>query len=188
MKLLIALGNPGPKYKETRHNAGFLMLDLLVEREGGEWLKEQFSSTVGRMRLFGEDCWLLKPMTFMNLSGRAVAEAARFWKIPPCDWVVLHDDIDVPALKVKARSGGSAGGHNGVTSIMVETGEDQFHRLKLGVGKPPPEVRMDVAAWVLDRMSTVELEALSKEMYDETKERLRNIFKQQEAEGRAAKK
>lgn len=117
-------------------------------------------------------------MTFMNLSGRSVAQALRFYKIGPEDLIVLHDDIDVPAGKVKARVDGSAGGNNGISSIIAELGTDKFNRIKLGVGKPGPDRPMEIASWVLEKMSQAELEALRTTMFDEALVRLKGIFQQ----------
>src|SRR5262245_26288105 len=130
MKLIVGLGNPGPKYETTRHNAGFLMLDLLAEDADISWEtggRSRFGRDMANGTVVGYPCVLLKPMTYMNRSGRSVAEVMRFFKIGPQDVVVLHDDIDVPAGKVKARIGGSHGGHNGIRSIMEETGQSEFH-------------------------------------------------------------
>ncbi len=181
MKLIVGLGNPGPKYLFTRHNAGFIALDLLAVEFDGSWQGTKFDGEVGRATVFGEDCWLLKPMTFMNVSGRSVAQALRFYKIAPEDLIVLHDDIDVPAGKVKARVDGSAGGNNGVASIIAEIGTDKFNRIKLGVGKPGPEKPMEISSWVLEKMSPEELEALRTTMFEEMLVRLKGIFQQRGA-------
>ena len=167
MKLLVGLGNPGPQYETTRHNAGFLILDLIAEQFGLRWE--------------GESCLLLKPLTFMNLSGKSVAACAGFYKLQAPDIVVLHDEIDVPAGKVKAKVGGGAGGHNGIRSIQAETGMDGFHRLKLGVGKPEGATaasRQSVHDWVLGRMTDEELKALQGPMFQEVLVRLKGIFQQ----------
>lgn len=178
MKLIVGLGNPGSKYLFTRHNAGFIALDLLAIEFKGEWQGSKFDGELGRAKIFGEDCWLLKPMTFMNLSGRSVAQALRFYKIGSPDLVVFHDDIDVPAGKVKTRTGGSAGGHNGIASIIAETGSDTFHRMKLGVGKPGPDRPIEVSSWVLERMTDTELEDLRTKMFQDSLVRLKGIFQQ----------
>lgn len=177
MKLIVGLGNPGPKYETTRHNAGFLMLDLLAEDAGISWEtggQSRFGGDLAKGTLLGESCVLLKPMTYMNRSGRSVAEVMRFFKVELQDVVVLHDDIDVPAGKVKAREGGSHGGHNGIRSIIEETGQSGFHRVKLGFGRPPE--KWDPADWLLSAMSDDELKALQDEMLDSVNERLRQIF------------
>jgi PTH1 family peptidyl-tRNA hydrolase len=179
LKLIVGLGNPGSKYKTTRHNAGFLILDQILHRNNVSWQGKKFDSEFGRMRLLGEDCLLLKPQTFMNLSGKSVAQACRFFKLESEDVVVLHDDVDVPFGKVKARMGGGAGGHNGIRSTISELGSEDFARLKLGVGKPSGDkAQMDVADWVLANFSDEELNVVEKAMVDETLLRIQGIFQQ----------
>ena len=175
MKLIVGLGNPGPKYEITRHNAGFLILDLLAEEAGISWEGgvSRFFGDTAKGTVLGEASFLLKPMTYMNLSGRAVAQVMRFYKMKAVDLIVLHDDIDVPAGKVKARVGGGHGGHNGIRSIIDETGQSEFHRIKLGVGRPPAG---DAADWVLGAMTNQELLMLQQEMLVDVKLRLRQIF------------
>ena len=179
MKLIVGLGNPGNKYLNTRHNAGFLILDQIVSRQKEAWLGKKFDSEFSRMRLLGEDCFLLKPQTFMNLSGKSIAGACRFFKIEIRDVLVLHDDVDVPFGKVKARMGGGAGGHNGIRSTISELGSEDFARLKLGVGKPSGDLaKMDVADWVLANFSAEELLVVEQAMVDETLLRIQSIFHQ----------
>jgi PTH1 family peptidyl-tRNA hydrolase len=177
VKLLVGLGNPGPQYETTRHNAGFLMLDLLAEAEGINWEggTNRFGGEMAKGRVLGEECILLKPMTFMNLSGRSVGEVMRFFKFSPSDVIVLHDELDVPAGKVKAREGGGAGGHNGIRSIIKETGVEDFHRVKLGIGKPV-ENEPAGTGWVLGQFTDDELLALQNEMFESVKVRLKGIF------------
>lgn len=176
MKLIVGLGNPGPKYETTRHNAGFLVIDLLADAAGIQWETGQnrFGGVIGRGSVHGETCILLKPMTYMNLSGKSVAEVMRFFKIEAQDVVVLHDEMDVPAGQVKAKVGGGAAGHNGIRSITECTGTPDYHRLKLGVGRPPEN--WAGADWVLGQMSDAELLALQKEMFDGVNLRLKQIF------------
>lgn len=179
MKLLVGLGNPGPKYDRTRHNAGFLIIDKLAEDHKITWEKRQFDGIVARGKIFNEDTYLLKPQTFMNISGRSVAAMLNFYKITPQDMVVLHDDVDVPSGKVKARTCGSSGGNNGIRSIIDCLGTDTFHRIKLGVGKPMGLGGTEaVPNWVLGTFSEEELKILYESMYEETKLRLRGIFLQ----------
>ena len=181
MKLLVGLGNPGPQYETTRHNAGFLILDLIAEQFGLRWEGNKFGGEFCKGSVGGESCLLLKPLTFMNLSGKSVAACAGFYKLQAPDIVVLHDEIDVPAGKVKAKVGGGAGGHNGIRSIQAETGMDGFHRLKLGVGKPEGATaasRQSVHDWVLGRMTDEELKALQGPMFQEVLVRLKGIFQQ----------
>ena len=176
MKLLVGLGNPGSKYETTRHNVGFLIVDEVASKFGINWSGQKFDGVVARGNVFGQDCLFLKPMTFMNLSGRSVAQAAKFYKIEETDIVVFHDDIDVPVGKVKARSGGGHGGHNGIKSIFAETGLQDFHRIKLGVGRPIGEGEDRVVDWVLGKLSDQELLLLQSLILDEVLVRLRNII------------
>lgn len=176
MKLIVGLGNPGPKYETTRHNAGFLLLDELADRFRIDLAASRFDGVLGKGRALNADCLLLKPETFMNLSGRSVAAVMRFYKIAPGDLVVMHDDIDVPFGKVKARVGGGHGGHNGIRSIIKETGQTDFHRLKLGVGRPEKPEDGTVTNWVLKPFRDDELLAIQQQMLDEVLVRLKTIF------------
>lgn len=157
--LIAGLGNPGPKYENTRHNAGFLAIDRLAKKHGADIQKMKFHALTGEITLAGERCLLLKPTTFMNLSGEAVEEAAHFYKIPPERILVLFDDISLEPGRLRIRRKGSDGGHNGVKSIIHCTGEDTFPRIKIGVGKKPhPDY--DLAAWVLSRFTKDDMTAL----------------------------
>jgi PTH1 family peptidyl-tRNA hydrolase len=185
VKLLIALGNPGQRYEWTRHNAGFWVLDEIARDAGLAWdvgATDKFLGELSRGQVLGEACVLLKPMTFMNLSGRSVLKVAQFFKIPSQDWIVLHDDIDVPECKVKARAGGGHGGHNGIRSIMEESGKDDFQRVKLGVGRPPKledgRPMMDVADYVLRPMSSTEVAGYVKAVKPDVELRMREMFRQ----------
>lgn len=180
MKLLVGLGNPGPKYEMTRHNAGFLVLDIIAAESQSNWtLDQKLQGEICKASVLGEPCIFLKPMTFMNLSGRSVGNVMRFFKIKPSDVIVLHDDIDVPAGKVRARSGGSHGGHNGIRSIIAETGASDFHRVKLGLGRPPEA--WDTADWVLQALTDDEKRILKTDMVKEVYIRLKQIFEQSKA-------
>lgn len=178
MKLIVGLGNPGPQYETTRHNAGFLMVDLIAEEVKATWESgtSKFGGDLAKGSLLGHQCVFLKPMTYMNRSGRPVGEVARFFKIAPSDIIVLHDDIDVPSGKVKAREGGGHGGQNGIRSIIAENGYDNFHRIKLGVGRPPHPGDAAVTSWVLGRFTEDELAVLNGTMFQEVKVRLKGIF------------
>lgn len=176
MKLLVGLGNPGGQYETTRHNAGFLMLDLIADDFGLSWSKSKFEGETAKGQILGEAVILLKPTTFMNLSGRAVVKASRFYKVDPEDIIVFHDDIDMESGKVKTRMGGGHGGHNGIRSIIQESGSSQFYRVKLGVGRPEQEQAIDVKNWVLSAYSDAELLSLQKEMLEAVKVRLKGIF------------
>lgn len=139
MKLLVGLGNPGEKYENTRHNAGFVVLDTLLKKY--EDLSKTFWETdkknhslTKKITIAGESVMLVKPTTFMNESGRAVAAVAAYYKIPSEDIIVIHDDIDLPLGKERIRFGGGAGGHHGVESIIERLGTDKFLRIRLGIG------------------------------------------------------
>lgn len=179
MKLIVGLGNPGPKYETTRHNAGFLITDLLADHFAMKWESGRFGGEFCKGSAWGESCLLLKPLTFMNLSGKSVAACGVFYKLQASDIVVIQDDIDVPSGKVKAKIGGGPGGHNGIRSIQAETGMDGFHRLKIGVGKPEGAMASSpdsIHNWVLGRMTDDELRALTGPMFQEVLVRLKGLF------------
>jgi len=185
VKLLVGLGNPGSRYIKTRHNAGFLVLDLIAEEFGIALNRKLFDAVYGEGLLFQEPVVLVKPQTFMNHSGRSVKQWLHYYKIPPQDVIVIHDDIDMNSASVKMKTSGGHGGHNGIRSIIEETGHSDFFRIKLGVGKPSSEDAFDkentVANWVLGAFSEPELVDLRDTMFKETKLRLQEIFKQSQA-------
>ena len=155
--LLVFLGNPGPKYDCTRHNAGFMAGDALAKKLGVSISKLRFKSLTASAEINGEKVLLMKPQTFMNLSGEAVGEAARFYKVPPEHVLVVSDEISLPLGKLRVRPKGSAGGHNGLKSIIAHLGSDAFPRIRLGVGAPPhPDY--DMADWVLSVFRNQDLE------------------------------
>lgn len=157
--LIVGLGNPGRQYETTRHNAGFLFLDLLAEKSDTKIRDIRFKAVTGTAEIAGHKCLLLKPQTFMNNSGEAVREAASFYKIPPEKIIVVFDDISLPCGKLRIRRKGSDGGHNGIKSIIYHLNSDMFPRVKLGIGaKPHPE--MDLADWVLSSFSKDDLAQL----------------------------
>ncbi|MDY4430629.1 aminoacyl-tRNA hydrolase [Evtepia sp.] len=146
--LVVGLGNPGPKYEWTRHNMGFLVIDELAERESIPVQRLKFKALTNTAVIGGRSVLLMKPTTYMNLSGEAVGQAARFYKIPPERVLVISDDVALPQGKLRIRRSGSAGGHNGLKDIIAHLGSDQFPRVKVGVGgKPHPD--SDMADWVL---------------------------------------
>lgn len=148
--IIVGLGNPGAKYEMTRHNAGFLAMDLLAIEENINIKKLKHHALIGDTTINGRRCLLMKPQTMMNNSGEAVGEAAKFYKIPAENIIVLYDDISLDVGQTRIRRKGSAGGHNGIKSIIAHLGCDSFPRVKIGVGKKPnPEY--DLAAWVLGR-------------------------------------
>ena len=146
--LVVGLGNPGAKYENTRHNVGFMTADTLAGRNGEPIRRVKYHALTSEAVIGGQSVLLMKPTTFMNLSGQAVSEAARFYKIPADHVLVISDDVDLPLGKLRIRKSGSAGGHNGLKHIIQLLGTDQFPRLKIGVGgKPHPDYNM--ADWVL---------------------------------------
>ena len=156
-KLIVGLGNPGPKYLWTRHNAGFMVLDRLANEMGIAVSKKDFSGLVGEGSIGGERVILIKPQTFMNLSGRSAAAALRFHKLTIKDMVVIHDDLDIPFGKVKLKEGGGHGGHNGLRSLVAEVGGSDFIRVRVGIGRP---VHGDVVDYVLNNFSKEEVASL----------------------------
>ncbi len=150
--LVVGLGNPGDKYEGTRHNVGFQVIDALAERADVPVQRLKHRALTNPAVLGGQKVLLLKPVTYMNLSGEAVADAARFHKIAPDHILVVCDDVSLPLGKLRIRRGGSAGGHNGLKNIIQHLSTDQFPRVKLGVGaKPHPDY--DMADWVLSRFA-----------------------------------
>ena len=155
--LLVFLGNPGPKYECTRHNAGFTAADALAKKLGVSVNRARFKALTASAEINGEKVLLMKPQTYMNLSGEAVGEAARFYKIPPERVIVVSDEVSLPLGKLRVRMKGSAGGHNGLKSIIASLGSDNFPRVRIGVGAPPhPDY--DMADWVLSVFRNQDLE------------------------------
>lgn len=146
--LVVGLGNPGDAYRSTRHNAGFMAIDELARTLGASVDRARFHALTGEATVGEARVLLMKPMTMMNLSGQAVGEAARFYKLPPERVLVFSDDITLAPGRLRVRAKGSAGGHNGLKSIIEQLGSDAFPRIRMGVGeKPHPD--MDLADWVL---------------------------------------
>ena len=145
--LVVGLGNPGVKYESTRHNMGFLVVDKLAQNEKLKFNKLRFKAWTATWEVGGEKVLLMKPQTYMNLSGEAVGQAARFYKIPADHVLVISDDIALPAGKLRIRAGGSAGGHNGLKNIIQHLGTDRFPRIKVGVGSPQ-QAEHDIVDWV----------------------------------------
>ncbi len=159
MKLIVGLGNPGREYHWTRHNMGFLLLDELAREHRLPVGRRGLKSVYGRGRIARADVILAKPQTFMNLSGEAVQRLLHFFKVPPPELVVLHDDLDLPWGKIRIRIGGSSGGHRGILSIHEAIGSEAFIRLKIGIGRPAAPGR-DPADYVLDPLPEAEKEEL----------------------------
>ena len=155
------LGNPGLKYEGTRHNAGFMTADALCRKKGFAINKARFQALTAQVDLGGERVLLMKPQTYMNLSGQAVSQAARFYKIPPERVLVVSDEVSLPIGKLRIRVKGSAGGHNGLKSIIAQLGTEDFPRIRLGVGAPPhPDY--DMADWVLSSFKNQDAEEMAK--------------------------
>jgi PTH1 family peptidyl-tRNA hydrolase len=149
VKLIVGLGNPGRDYRSTRHNVGFQLIDRLAEDRGIDLAKRGLKSIYGRGKIGKEEVILAKPQTFMNLSGEAVDRLLRFFKIPPENLIVLHDDLDLPFGKIRIRLRGGHGGHKGVQSIIETLGDDGFVRFKMGIGRPL-QGNQDPADYVLE--------------------------------------
>lgn len=182
MKLIVGLGNPGAKYELTRHNAGFLLIDLLADANQIAVNSKKFHGQYGRGRVMGQEAILLKPETFMNLSGKSVVAALQFFKIDADQLIVLHDDLDMASGKVKAKFGGGHGGHNGIRDIMALLGHGNFHRLKIGIGRPEGKTAKEggggrVTNWVLGPYDQQDLDELAGPVFDDIKLRLEQIFK-----------
>ena len=154
MKLIAGLGNPGAEYQRTRHNAGFWFVDELARQAGASWRREsKLQCELARARIADTDVWLMKPNTFMNRSGAAVQAVSSFYRVPPDELLVVHDEIDLPPGAVRLKQGGGHGGHNGVRDVIAVLGPD-FWRLRLGVGHPGE--RDQVVDAVLSRASADE--------------------------------
>jgi PTH1 family peptidyl-tRNA hydrolase len=137
IQLFVGLGNPGAQYAATRHNAGFWWIDIIAEEIGCKLLHEsKFFGDAGRLKANANEAWLLKPATFMNKSGRAVAALANFYKIPPEAILIIHDELDLPAGSIKLKKGGGHGGHNGLKDIIAFLGSNEFWRMRIGIDHP----------------------------------------------------
>jgi PTH1 family peptidyl-tRNA hydrolase len=159
--LVVGLGNPGKKYAGNRHNAGFLAVEELRRREAIPDFKEKFSGVWTKGEVGGKPVALLEPMTYMNLSGGSVQPAAAFLKAEPADIIVLHDELDLPFGDVRLKVGGGHAGHNGLRSIIERLGTPDFIRVRVGIGRPPPGFRGEVADYVLQDFDPSERSELS---------------------------
>ena len=158
--LIVGLGNPGSKYEHTRHNMGFQTVDLLAEKLNVPINKVKFKSAYNIVSFAGCKCLVMKPQTYMNLSGEAVREAVQFYKIPADHVLVIYDDISLPVGKLRVRPTGSAGGHNGIKNIIAHLGTQDFPRVKIGVGAPEGEDK-DMVDWVIGAPSQAERKILA---------------------------
>lgn len=155
--LIVFLGNPGTNYELTRHNAGFMAGDAFAEKHNVKINKSKYKSLTATCKIGDENVLLMKPQTFMNLSGEAVSQAVSFYKIPPDHVIVLSDEMSLPIGKIRVRASGSAGGHNGLKNIISHLGTDAFPRIRIGVGAPP-HADYDVKDWVLAKFTGRDLE------------------------------
>lgn len=159
IRLLVGLGNPGPEYVDTRHNAGFAWIDAAARQLGATLSPDRaHQARVGRVNLSQGPVWLLQPMTYMNLSGRSVASLARFFKIAPQEILVAHDELDLPPGQLKMKQGGGTGGHNGLKDIHAQLGSPDYWRLRIGIGHPG--VKAEVADYVLRKPPAGERDAV----------------------------
>ncbi|KRE90981.1 peptidyl-tRNA hydrolase [Frateuria sp. Soil773] len=159
LKLIVGLGNPGADYLRTRHNAGFWFVDALAAGQGERWSFDgKLHGESCKVRIGGTPVWLLKPATFMNKSGLAVAAALRYYKIAPEECLVAHDDLDLPAGAVRMKFDGGHGGQNGLRDLFAHLGHGKFHRLRVGIGHPGH--RDKVTPWVLGRPSAQDEDAI----------------------------
>lgn len=154
MYMIVGLGNPGREYENTRHNAGFMVLDALEEKLNADISEKKHKGLCGKAVIGGQKVILLKPQTYMNSSGESVRAAADYYKIDPADILVVYDDISLAPGQLRIRAKGSAGGHNGIKSIIAHLGTQEFPRVRVGVGEKPP--RMDLADYVLGHFSSEE--------------------------------
>ncbi len=155
MKVVVGLGNPGKEYERDRHNIGFVVVDAFARKHGFEFRRRKFRSTLAEGRFGSEKLLLSKPLTFMNLSGEAVAPLAAFYKLPSESLLVVADDLDIPLGEIRLRPKGGSGGHNGLKSIIDHLGTREFPRLRIGIGRPPAGV--DPADYVLQPFSPEEI-------------------------------
>ena len=159
IKLIVGLGNPGRQYQRTRHNAGFWFLDELITRNSGSWSSEgRFEGLTSKVLIASKQVVLLKPETFMNLSGRSVGNLCRYYKFQAEEMLVVHDELDFEPGIVRLKKGGGHAGHNGLRDIVNNLGNKNFHRLRIGIGRPPG--RQKVADYVLSEASSLDRQAI----------------------------
>ena len=174
--IIAGLGNPGSKYADTRHNAGFKAVDLLAKEEGFEFKKAKFKALIADEMISGKRCLVMKPQTMMNLSGEAIYAAASYYNIPDEKIIIIYDDVSLDVGKIRVRRKGSAGGHNGIKSIISCLGSEEFPRVKIGVGKKPT-ADYDMVSWVLGEIPKEKSEEYQKAIADSvlaTKEIIEN--------------
>ena len=162
MILVVGLGNPDERYARDRHNVGFMVVDRLAAADDHIRFRKKFSSEFAKIEIRNEDALLLKPQTYMNLSGDAVQPCAAFFKIPPSQVIVVHDELDVPFGEIRIKKGGGHAGHNGLRSIIQRLATPDFVRVRVGIGRPPANFKGQVADFVLSPFNTTEREILGK--------------------------
>ncbi len=168
VKAIVGLGNPGPKYAETRHNAGFWFVDEVARQQGVQFRPEaKFSGEAARVRIGSDEVWLLKPSTFMNRSGQSVQALARFYRIAPEAILVAHDELDLPVGTVRLKRGGGHGGHNGLKDIIKALGSREFGRLRIGIDHPGD--RNQVVDYVLKAPGKLERQRIDDAIYEATR-------------------
>jgi PTH1 family peptidyl-tRNA hydrolase len=160
MLLVVGLGNPGREYASHRHNVGFMALDELARKASADAYRDKFSGSYAKAQVGDQQAALLKPMTYMNESGRSVQPAMAFFKVQPRELLVLHDELDLPFGTVRLKFGGGHAGHNGLRSIMAHVGTGDFGRVRIGIGRPPPGFRGEVADFVLSSFDALERASL----------------------------
>lgn len=173
MYFVVGLGNPGAKYADTRHNVGFWVIDRLADEAGVTVFDKKFKARLARARIEGEDCILMKPETFMNLSGESVGPALGFHKETVDHLVVIHDDLDLDVGRLKLKKGGGHGGHNGLKSLAQHLPSPGYARVRIGIGRPPP--RWDTAAYVLGKFGSEE-QAKVDRVLDEAADAVKSIL------------
>ena len=159
MFLIVGLGNPGEKYKKTRHNIGFEVVERIVADIGSNFSESKWKALVGKGEIDGQSVIFVKPQTFMNLSGEAVEPILSYYKVPLDNVIVIHDDLDLDCGRIKLCSKRGAGGHNGIKSLIQRLGGNDFNRIKIGIGRPPEEMPVD--RYVLGRFTEEEYEDIS---------------------------
>lgn len=157
MKLIVGLGNPGIEYENTRHNIGFYFVDLITKSLGNISFKEKFNGKYQKIKINGEDIIFLKPLSYMNLSGEVVSKFVNYYKIKIEDILIIHDDLDMQLAKIKLRAKGSSGGHNGIKNIILNLGNENFKRLKIGINK---DKSIDIKDYVLGHFTKDELDKI----------------------------
>ncbi|WEV71651.1 aminoacyl-tRNA hydrolase [Lactobacillus sp. ESL0785] len=161
MKIIAGLGNPGKKYDGTKHNTGFMAVDHYLAENNLTLEKEKFEGKFTKQKINGEDVLLLEPQTYMNDSGRSIAQVAHFFKVEPQDILIIHDDMDMPLGKIRVRANGKSGGHNGIRSIIRDLGTSNFNRLKIGIRHPAKVTEASVVSWVLSPFNSEQQELMT---------------------------